>query len=84
MRTVSYTKARNQLAQTMHDVCADHDPIVVTRQNHEDVVMMSLDDFNAWQETIYLLSSPENAKRLAESIAQAKAGKLKKRKLTQD
>lgn len=84
MKTVSYTKARSQLAQTMHDVCADHAPIIVTRQNHEDVVMMSLDDFNAWQETIYLLSSPENARRLTQSIAQGKAGKLKKRKLSKD
>ena len=39
---------------------------------------MSLDEFNSWQETLYLLSNPANAEHLRESIAQADWGKPKK------
>ena len=42
---------------------------------------MSLSDYNALQETMYLLSTPANAKHLMESIAQLRAGKAKPRKL---
>ncbi len=54
----------------------DHTPIAITRQRGKPVVMIDLDDWNAIQETMYLLSSPNNAKRLMESIAEADAGRL--------
>jgi antitoxin YefM len=70
MHAISYTEARNNLSRTMDKVNDDHAPILVTRQNGRPVVMMSLEDFEAWQETDYLLRSPANARRLMESIAQ--------------
>jgi antitoxin YefM len=81
MNTLSYSSARNQLATTMKRVCKDHAPVVITRQNAESVVMMSLEDFHAIEETAYLLRSPANASRLTESIKQLEQGKIKKRKL---
>jgi antitoxin YefM len=42
---------------------------------------MPLEEFNSWQETLYLLSNPANAEHLLESIAQAKMGKTQKREL---
>jgi antitoxin YefM len=39
-----------------------------------DAVLMSADDFDSWQETIYLLRSPANARRLMEAVARDKAG----------
>ncbi|QQE67058.1 prevent-host-death family protein [Leptolyngbya sp. BL0902] len=57
----------------MDRVCSDHEPIIITRNNEQSVVMISLEDFNALEETAYLLRSPKNAKRLLESIAQLEA-----------
>jgi antitoxin YefM len=73
MDAISYTAARQNLAKTMDRVCSDHEPIIITRKNEPSVVMISLEDFNALEETAYLLRSPKNAKRLLESIAQLEA-----------
>jgi antitoxin YefM len=73
MDAISYTAARQNLAKTMDRVCSDHEPIIITRNNEASVVMISLEDFNALEETAYLLRSPKNAKRLLESIAQLEA-----------
>lgn len=82
MNTVSYTAARAKLAQTMESVCDDRAPVIITRQNARPVVMMSLEDFEALEETAYLLRTPANAARLAESLAQAAKRKLVKGKLS--
>jgi len=55
--------------------------MLITRQSRESMVMVSLEDFNAMQETLYLLSSPKNAERLARSIAQVKSDKVIPRQL---
>lgn len=74
MDAVSYTTARANLAATMTRVCNDHEPIIITRNNAQSVVMLSLDDYKALEETAYLLKSPHNARRLLESIAQLESG----------
>jgi len=71
---ITYSAARANLAKTMDRVCDEHEPIIITRNRGEAVVLMSLSDFNAEEETRYLLQSPANAKRLLESIARLKAG----------
>lgn len=76
MDAISYTHARNNFADTMQKVCADHTPVIITRQNAESVVMISLDDYNAMMETAYLLRSPENASRLSQSINNIKEDKF--------
>ncbi len=70
MKAITYTEARNNLARTMDKVNDDHAPINITRQNGQPVVLMSLEDCEAWQETDYLLRSPANARRLLESVEQ--------------
>ena len=75
MNAISYTAARENLASTMNKVCEDHAPIIITRNRDQAVVMMSLEDFEALEETAYLLKSPRNAKRLMSAIAQLDAGK---------
>jgi len=82
MDAISYTKARSNLAKTMEKVCDDHDPVIITRRNESSVVMMSLDDFQALEETAYLLRSPKNARRLLESITQLESGGGTERKLS--
>lgn len=81
MDAITYTAARANLADTMDRVCEDHEPIIITRNSQQAVVMMSLDDFNALEETSYLLRSPKNARRLLESIASLESGRGKERKL---
>ena len=75
MTAISYTAARENLASTMDKVCDDHAPIIITRNRDQAVVMMSLADFEALEETAYLLRSPRNAKRIMSAIAQLEAGK---------
>jgi len=81
MNAISYTAARANLANTMAHVCNDHAPIIITRKSEDPVVMMSLEDYNAMQETTYLLRSPANARNLLESIAELEAGNGNERKL---
>ena len=81
MRAISYTAVRSNLAQTMKKVCEDHDPVIITRRNNESVVMISLEDYEALNETAYLLQNPRNAKRLLEAIEELESGKGKERKL---
>ena len=76
MQTINYTTARQHLAETMDRVNSDRSPILVTRQKGEPVVMMSLADYNALEETAHLLRSPANAERLIKSINSLRAGKM--------
>ena len=81
MTAISYTAARSMLAKTMEKVCEDHDPVIITRQNSESVVLLSLEDYESICETNYLFQSPANARRLSSSIEQLNSGKGKKREL---
>ena len=81
MDTISYTSARANLASTMEKVCNDHAPVIITRKSESPVVMMSLEDYEAMEETTYLLRSPANARQLLESIAELEAGGGKEREL---
>ena len=74
MKSISYTSARSNLARTMELVCNDHAPIAITRKGEGAVVMMSMDDYQALEETAYLLRSPKNTRRLKESIGELEGG----------
>ena len=81
MKAISYTAARNNLAKTMHQVCVNHDPVIITRKSNESVIMLSLEDYESINETSYLLKIPANAKRLMESIEELNSGKGKEKDL---
>lgn len=81
MDAVTYTAVRNNLAKMLDKVNDDHDPVLITRQRGKPAVLMSLEDFNAYEETAYLLSSPRNAARLRRAIRALDAGRGKTRKL---
>jgi antitoxin YefM len=76
MDHVSYTELRQNLKKHLDKVCDDRAPLVVTRRNGEALVVMSLAEYEALEETLHLLSNPANAERLLKSIAQAEAGQL--------
>jgi antitoxin YefM len=75
MKCLSYESARSNLAKTMEQVCDDHAPIAINRKGKGAVVMMSMADYQALEETAYLLRSPKNTRRLIESIGELEANK---------
>lgn len=84
MNAITYTEARAKLADTITRVCEDHDPVIITKKSDKAVVMISLDDYEALEETAYLLRSPKNAQRLLESIQALEAGKGIQRDLIEE
>ena len=75
MTAITYTAARANLAKTMDRVINDHDPIIITRNSDQSVVLLSLEDYQALEETAFLLRTPANATRLLASIEQLNAGR---------
>jgi antitoxin YefM len=73
---VSYTELRQNLKKHLDSVCESRAPLVVTRQNGEPVVVLSLTEYESLEETLHLLRAPPNAARLLQSIAQADEGGL--------
>ena len=83
MNACTFASVRENLEHVMDKVCDDHLPVIVTRQNERPVVLMSLEDYHALEETAYLLRSPNNARRLLESIAELESGKGTVRELAE-
>ena len=71
--SISASEARQRLFPLLEQVNTDHQPVRITSKAG-DAVLMSADDYDSWQETVYLLRSPENARRLMETVARDKAG----------
>jgi antitoxin YefM len=74
MDAITFSYARSKLAEVMRQVNDDHAPVLVTTQRGKPVVMMSLDDYNALEETAYLLRDPKRARRLMDSVDRLRAG----------
>ena len=84
MKSVNFSHTRQNLASTFDFVVDNSMPVMVTRQNKESVVIISIKDYRAMQETAYLMQSHANAKRLNRSISQLEAGLGKKRELLEE
>jgi antitoxin YefM len=84
VHAITYTAARENLASTMDRVCLDRDPVIITRNRDQSVVMLSLEDYESLQETSYLLRNPVNAKRLLESIEAAENGHVIQKNINLD
>jgi antitoxin YefM len=70
--SISASEARQRLFPLLEQVNTDHEPVRITSKAG-DAVLMAADDYDSWQETVYLLRSPENARRLMEAVARDKA-----------
>lgn len=75
MDTISYSSFRSHLASILDKVNGDHKPVMITRQNGKPAVVMSLEDFHAYEETAYLMASPKNAERLNQAVDEIECGK---------
>lgn len=74
MEAISYTAFRKFLAHKMEEICNNHTGLIVTRQNAQSIVVLSLEDYQAIEETAYLVRSPKNAVRLAQAIVEVEKG----------
>lgn len=84
MSCVTYTDLRQNLARHMDDVVDSRTPLTITRQGGKgNVIMMSEEEFEGWQETVHLLSSPKNAQRLLDAVRELDAGGGSERQLLQ-
>jgi antitoxin YefM len=75
MQAVTFNEAAQNFAMLADEVIDNREPLIVTRENNKAFVMISLDDFNAWQETEYLMRSPANARDLLQAVEDVKARK---------
>ena len=84
MHAMSYSSFRSHLASTLDKVNEDHKPIMITRQNGKPAVIISLEDFQSYEETSYLMASPKNAQRLNEAIEQIESGQAVQHELIEE
>ncbi|MDO4681669.1 MAG: type II toxin-antitoxin system Phd/YefM family antitoxin [Lautropia sp.] len=81
MRVVSFSDARSQFKRVIDNVVADCDATLIHRRDGENAVLISEATYNSLMETIHLLSSPANARRLMDAIAQDREGKAQTQSL---
>jgi antitoxin YefM len=84
MEIISFSSAKNSLKKVLDRVNEDADYTIITRQDGDDAVVMSMEFFNSLMETVHLLKSPANAAHLERSVAQFKQGKVVERDLLND
>ena len=76
MNAVTLNEAKQNLERLIDRVIEDAEPAILCTDTGQKVVLVSLDEFNSWKETIYLLSNPANAAHLRKSIQEARAGEV--------
>ena len=83
MKITSTSKFRKDIKRYVDEVDQDQEPLVITRSDNVSVVVLPLTTYNSYAETDYLLRSPVNAKRLRQSMEQARIGNVKEHKLAE-
>ena len=81
MNVITVNEAKRNLDSLIAKVLSNAEPTIITTDTGQQIVLLPLDEFNAWQETAYLLSNPANAAHLRQSIAEAQLGKLVEREI---
>jgi len=81
MTVISVNEAKQNLEKVIEQVMNDAEPAVVRMDNGDEVVLLSRDEFNSWNETVYLLSSPANAAHLRKSMEEARGGQIEEKEL---
>ena len=84
MVLVNYSEFRKNLKGNLDLACDDKEVVIVSRAHNKNVVVISLEEYNSWQETKYLLSSGKNRQRLLDAIEDTKQGKFEKHELTEE
>jgi len=84
MQVVNYTEFRNNLAGSLNMVNDNSEIMVVSRSKGKNVVVMSLEEYNSIQETLHLVSSKANQRRLDAAIEEMQSGKSSKHGLIEE
>lgn len=84
MLAANYTEFRTGLKDYLDTVENDNETLIIKRGSGKGTVLISLEEYNSIMETLHLLSSKKNAKRLFESIEQMRTGKKVQRKLIEE
>jgi antitoxin YefM len=84
MIAANYSEFRNELKNYLDNVEFNNETLIIKRGSGKGTVLISLDEYNSIMETLHLLSSKKNAKRLFESIEQMKTGKRVQHKLIEE
>ncbi len=84
MNALTYSYTRQHFAEVMRQVNDDRSPVIVTSQRGQPVVIMSLDDYHALEETAYLLRNPTGANRLMNAVQELRQGGGKVQSLVDD
>lgn len=84
MQIVNYTEFRNNLAENLNMVNEDSETLIVSRSKGKNVVVISLEEYNAIQETLHLMSSDANQARLDAAIEEMRSGNSTNHKLIED
>ena len=68
MSTITYSTARDHLAEVWDKTVSTREPVIVSRRGAESIVMLPLEEWEGLQETAHLLRSPTNARRLLAAL----------------
>jgi antitoxin YefM len=74
MKTLTVTEAKTRLNELIEDATRTHEQVTITKHGHPSVVMLSAEDFESLQETVYWLSQPGIRASLDESDADVASG----------
>ena len=83
MLATTFNYAKDNLGLLINQALDNSEHIIISADNAKSMVLMSLEEFSSWQETLYLLSNPYNAKHIFESIEQANSGRVFERELVE-
>lgn len=75
MEVLNYTEFRKKMKESLDRVSDDNDIVIVSRSKNKNVVLLSMSEYNSWNETLFLIKSEKNRKRLEEAIDEMKKGK---------
>jgi antitoxin YefM len=81
MDAITINQAKQNIEGLIEQVIADAEPTIICNDNGQKAVILSLDEYNSWQETMYLLSNPANVEHLRKSIQEDVSGHIAERKL---
>ncbi len=84
MEVVNYTEFRKNLTKNLNKVNEDKEMVVVSRSKGKNVVVMSLEEYNSINETLHLINSNANRKRLDKAIEEMEKGKFLQKPLIEE
>jgi antitoxin YefM len=74
MIVVNYSEFRKNLKENLDNACDNNEVVIVSRAHNKNIVVISLDEYNSWQETKYLLGNANNQQRLERAVKRGEQG----------